>query len=73
LHDAITAERLGVPAAGVMTTSFETAARLMSRVLGMPEYAFCVIAHPVSSASDAALAAQARATLVDVPRLLLRP
>lgn len=56
-----------------MTTSFETAARLMSRVLGMPEYAFCVIAHPVSSASDAALAAQARATLVDVPRLLLRP
>jgi len=56
-----------------MTTNFVSAARLMSRVLGMPDYAFAVIGHPVSSASDAELEAYARATVKEVPRLLLRP
>ncbi len=46
-----------------MTTRFVSAAQLMSRVLGMPEYAFAVIGHPVSSATDAGLAQMARATI----------
>jgi hypothetical protein len=46
-----------------MTTRFVSAAELMSRVLGMPGYAFAVIGHPVSSASDAALAEMARAAI----------
>jgi hypothetical protein len=53
-----------------MTTRFVSAAALMSRVLGMPDYAFAVIDHPVSSASDAALAAMAHATVEQVRRLL---
>ena len=36
----------------VMTTRFVSAAELMARVLGFPGYAFAVIAHPISSASD---------------------
>ncbi len=55
-----------------MTTRFVSAAELMSRVLGMPDYRFAIIEHPVSSASDEALAARARATLGEVSRLLLR-
>ena len=51
------AERQGVPAIGVMTTRFVTAAKLMSRVLGHPDYGFAVIEHPISNASDAALRA----------------
>ena len=54
------AERLGVPAVAVMTERFVSAAELMSRVLGMPGYAFAVIAHPVSSATEADLAERAR-------------
>ena len=46
------AERQGVPAIGVMTTRFASAAELMCRVLGMPDYRFVVIDHPISSASD---------------------
>jgi hypothetical protein len=46
-----------------MTRRFVSAAELMSRVLGMPEYAFAVIDHPVSSAADDRLAAMARATI----------
>ena len=46
-----------------MTTRFVSAAELMSRVLGMPGFAFAVIGHPVSSATDKELADMARATI----------
>ena len=54
-----------------MTTRFVSAADLMSRVLGMPGYAFAVIDHPVSSATDEGLATMARAT-IDQARTLLK-
>jgi hypothetical protein len=57
------AEKLGVPAVAVMTTRFVSAAELMSRVLGMPGFAFAVIGHPVSSATDDALREMARSTV----------
>ena len=66
------AERQGVPAIGVMTTRFASAAELMSRVLGMPDYRFVVIGHPISSASDEKLAEYARATIEQAKDLLLR-
>ena len=65
-------ERQGVPAVGVMTSRFVSAAELMSRVLGMPDYPFAVIEHPISSASDEQLAARARATIEQARLLLLR-
>jgi hypothetical protein len=72
LHDAVTAERLGVPAIAVMTERFVSAAELMSRVLGMEGYQFAVIPHPVSSASDAELKGMAELALGQIQRLLLR-
>ena len=71
MHDAVAAERLGVPALAVMTTRFVSAAELMGRVLGMPGYPFAVIDHPVSSAADEALRAMARSTLAEARRRLL--
>jgi hypothetical protein len=65
-------ERQGVPAVGVMTSRFVSAAELMSRVLGMPDYPFAVIEHPISSASDEQLAERARATIEQARHLLLR-
>lgn len=67
------AERAGVPAIGVMTTRFVSAAELMSRVLGMPDYAFAVIEHPVSSAGDDGLRLRAEETIRQTRGLLLRP
>jgi hypothetical protein len=61
-----------VPALGVMTTRFASAAELMCRVLGMPAYEFAVIGHPISSASDDDLTQYARATLEQARRLLMR-
>jgi hypothetical protein len=60
-----------VPALGVMTERFASAAELMSRVLGMPGYRFAVIGHPISSASDAQLAEYARSTIEQARHLLM--
>jgi 2-keto-3-deoxy-6-phosphogluconate aldolase len=51
LHDAIIGERLGLPAVGIMTSKFVSAAELMARVLGAGGYRFVEITHPISSAS----------------------
>jgi hypothetical protein len=56
-----------------MTTRFVSAAEMMSRVLGMPGYAFAVIDHPVSSATDADLGLKAKAAIEQGCRLLVRP
>lgn len=57
------AERRGTPALGVMTEAFVDAAEAMAGALGDAAYGFAVIAHPVSSATDAGLRARAEATL----------
>jgi hypothetical protein len=62
-----------VPAIGVMTERFASAAQMMCRVLGMPDYKFVTIGHPISSASDERLADYARATVAQARTLLLRP
>jgi hypothetical protein len=45
---------------------------MMCRVLGMPDYQFVVIGHPISSASDEKLAEFARSTIEQARKLLLR-
>jgi hypothetical protein len=55
-----------------MTTRFVSAAEMMCRVLGMPDYKFAVIGHPISNASEEQLATYARATVEQARRLLLR-
>ena len=66
-------DRLGVPSVGVMTTRFVTAAELMARVLGADGYPFAVIEHPISSATDAALAEQARLAVERSLEILVQP
>ena len=53
-----------------MTARFVSAAELMSRVLGVPDYKFAVIRHPISSASDEQLAEEARTTIAQARKLL---
>ncbi len=53
------AERGGTPALAVMTANFASAAELMAKALGVPDYLFGIIAHPISSATEEELTAQA--------------
>ena len=56
-----------------MTERFTSAAEMMSRVLGMPDYRFATIGHPVSSATDDDLKAMARIAIEQGRALLVRP
>jgi hypothetical protein len=56
-----------------MTARFVSAAELMCRVLGVPDFEFAVIGHPISSAPDERLAEYARATIEQARKILLRP
>ena len=55
-----------------MTSRFVSAAELMCKVLGMREYKFATIDHPISSASEAQLADYARAIVEQARELLLK-
>lgn len=65
------AERLGIPAAGVMTASFTSAADMMARALGAEGYRYVVTEHPISSASPEALAARAHKAAAEAAALML--
>jgi hypothetical protein len=54
-----------------MTTRFVSAADMMCRVLGVPDFKYAIIDHPISSASDERLAAYARATIEQAKKILL--
>jgi hypothetical protein len=54
-----------------MTSNFVSAADLMAKVLGMPGYAYAIIDHPVSSATDEGLEARALQTLAAIDSQIL--
>ena len=56
-----------------MTTRFVSAAETMGRVLGLPGYAFAVIDHPVSSATDQELADRAKGGRTTPPTCSMPP
>jgi hypothetical protein len=45
---------------------------MMCRVLGVPDFKYAVIDHPISSASDERLADYARATIDQARQILLQ-
>lgn len=59
-----------MPSVAIMTDQFESAAELMTRVLGAEGFPFVVIPHPISSASPPALAASAGIAAAQCVRLL---
>jgi hypothetical protein len=54
-----------------MTVNFASAAELMARMLGVPDYLFGIIAHPISSATDEELTAQAGVVTDYIKQLIL--
>jgi hypothetical protein len=70
LHDAIAAERLGIPAAAVMTDRFVRSAEVVASVNGLPDYPFTVIEHPVANNSDEVLREKARIAVKQIVAVL---
>ena len=65
------ADRSGVPAAGIMTTKFVSAAEMMARVLGAEDYSFVVVDHPISSVSAEELGRRAEVAVANSVKILV--
>lgn len=70
MHDAIEAERLGIPAAAIITDRFARTAQAVSAVNGLKDYPFAVINHPIANNDDAVLREKARIAVDAIVPLL---
>ena len=49
MHDGISFEQLGKPGLVICTTPFERNAKNTARVMGLPEFPFIMVGHPLGS------------------------
>jgi hypothetical protein len=71
VHDGITFERKGVPAAVICTEPFISSADAMAKLGGIPDYPYAVLPHPLGSLDDAGIRERASQVAPDVLRILL--
>lgn len=68
--DAVILEKAGVPAIPIVTDAFDTTAREMTELWGVPEFRFVMMPHPLGSLTSAAIRERAHALLDPVLALL---
>jgi hypothetical protein len=51
VYDSLKLESLGVPAIAICTEPFESGAKAIASLGGMPDYPFALIQHPIGSLS----------------------
>jgi hypothetical protein len=73
LHDGISFEKLGKRAAVLCTEPFEVTAKNIARVLGMPDYPFMKVRHPIGSCTLPELKNRAEAAYRQALAILLQP
>ena len=71
MHDAITVEKAGRPAALISTEPFTATAKAIAKIRGIADYPFAVVTHPVGSLNQDAVMARARQALPRVMEILL--
>ena len=62
--DGILFEKVGVPAASIVTDVFEATGHAMAQAWGVPEYKFLAMPHPIANLTEAQL------TEAGAPRLV---
>lgn len=72
MHDAILLETLGTPAVSLVTHVFTNTAQEMAQLMGVPEFPFVVVEHPLSSLVPDEIRRRAEKAAPQVQRLLLR-
>jgi hypothetical protein len=70
--DGIVFEKVGMPAASIVTDVFEGTGHAMAQSWGVPEYRFLSMPHPIANLSEAELDARARAIAPEIVSLLLK-
>jgi hypothetical protein len=70
LHDALAAERRGIPAVAIITERFAQTARGVAELNGLPDCPFVTIGHPIANDRDEDLRAKAEAAVAGFVPLL---
>lgn len=73
MHDAISAEKLGIPAVAVITDRFLPTARVMASFAGLKDYPVACIAHPISHNTEAEVRAKAEEVVAQALTILQSP
>jgi hypothetical protein len=71
MHDGMSLESLGIPAAVIITSDFLREAEVQRAALGMTALAPVVIEHPLSSLTEHEIAARAAQALPGIVAVLL--
>jgi hypothetical protein len=71
IRDSVALEKLGIPAAAIITTEFERETELTRAALGMQGLIPVVIDHPVSSITQAEVETRAAQVALHAPRVWL--
>ena len=71
MQDGIEFERKGIPAVVLVTKPFDSQARSMANLMGLPDYQYAVIDHPMGSLGKDAVMERARIALPQVLKQLI--
>ncbi len=69
--DGIVFEKVGIPAASIITDVFEATGRAMAQSWGLPNYKYLAMPHPIANLSEAQLDQRAREIAPQVVKLIL--
>jgi len=72
VHDGITFEQSGKPALVICTHPFAPTSRMIARTVGVPDFRFALVDHPIGSATPAELRARAEDAYRQGVDILLR-
>ena len=71
MHDAITVEKAGKPAALICTEPFTPTAKSIAKIRGIADYPFAIVTHPVGTVDSDGVMGRARQALPRVMEILL--
>ncbi|PON17248.1 hypothetical protein C2W62_14225 [Candidatus Entotheonella serta] len=71
MHDGVSLEKMGTPAATICTEGFRVAGESQAQALGMPEHGIIVIGHPLTAMPRQEVERQAQRAWHQAVRLLL--
>ena len=72
MHDGIELEKLGVPAAVIITNEFIAQAKAIAEIQGIPDYPFAVVPHPIGRLTPEDLKERANEALPQVLDILAK-
>ena len=70
MHDALAAERRGIPGVALITDRFIPSAKEIASIEGLPDYPFVVIPHPIAGNTDDELKVKAEKALDAIVRII---